>query len=239
MCSSCDQQQSYKIGLLIVILLLAIYLYTAGIKGEWILIGSLAAAYIVTMMFKSKEHLENPDALYGETAVENTPLSIDTDDTRWSEYGNISTVGDIDSTLQRRVDLMIPSTDSNNDIDNSDIVGSSLLKHSSLFLPAHAQGVTTTSSAYMSNFTLGEPDPATASIQYTVPLDDSGFNLDQALTRAQQHRGSLQKRSLDGAVRATKNLYKKYFQNELQLNSEKDWWEASSTDFETDFRPYY
>jgi hypothetical protein len=240
MCSNCKQQSQYKVGLLIVILLLALYLYSTGVRGEWILIGSLAAAYIVMIMFKGGEHLTNPDALYGETAIEGTPLSIDTDDRRFSEFGNISLIDDIDSTHQRRADLIIPSTpDVEEDLDNGDMVGASMLKHSSLFLPNNAQGVTPTSSAYMSSFTLGEPDPGTASIQYSVPLDDSGFNLDQALARGQQHRASINKRAIDGAVRATKNLYKRVFGNELAEHEEREWWGAQSTTFETDFRPYY
>lgn len=214
-------------------------------RGDWVVIASTAAALVVYYMFRPKEHLENPDVPYGDTAVPGSPLSLDTDETRFSEYGNISMMSDVDSTYQRRADLVLSGSSGSSgkspidDIDNSDVVDSALLKHSSLFLPAHATGVTPTSSAYMSNFTLGEPDPATASIQYTVPLDDSAFNLDQALARGQQHRASINKRAIDGAVRATKNLYKRVFGNELAENENREWWSSQSTDFETDFRPYY
>jgi len=209
-----------------------------GYPGQWVMIAGVAAALMLEIMMgkNGAEHLESVEPALGDVTQKNM-LSLDIDNTRFSEYGNISLSDDIDSTYQRRSDLSFGDT-SREAIDNSDVVESALLRGSSLFLPNHSQGVTTTSSALSSSFTLGEPDPINGTLSYDTPMDDSAYNLDQALARKQQHRSSMNKRAIDGAVRSTKNLYKRTFKNELAENEAREWWSAEATDFESDFRSY-
>lgn len=218
----------YFIIFLLIIVCLIVSLGNKHI-GIWFQILIIAIPILGLLIYsRKKEKLEEPVEITTSTNVSlggQNQLNFDTDDRSYSEYRNISTTADIDPLLQRRADLIIPS---DNTIDNSDIVQNVLMMGSSTFLPNNAQGISTTSSAYHSNFTLGEPDPHIKNLAYTVPLNDPGLNLDQALARKQQHRGSMNKRSIDGNVRNTKNVFQRNFINELDENEEREWWSAEA-----------
>jgi hypothetical protein len=139
---------------------------------------------------------------------------------------------EVDTIDQRITDIIYP----NDTIDNSDVVQGYLQKGSSIFQPGTAQGVTTTSSANHSNFTLAQPGMYN---QYSVPLNPRGYTADEALARKQQHRGNMNKRAIDGMVRSTRNVFQKYFTDELKENENREWWTAEAQPIETDFRPYY
>jgi hypothetical protein len=168
--------------------------------------------------------------------------NIDVDDVEFSGYGNISLAGDIDSMQQRIIGLDIPETrdaQGKIEIDNSDVVAQVIQRGNTVFQP-NGVGVTPTQNAEMSKFSLAGPsgipyfDDDTS---YDIPQANKN-SLDELLARAAQHRGSLAKRSLDGHVRATKNLFKKYFTNELDENERRTWYSAEAHNFETDFNPY-
>jgi len=160
------------------------------------------------------------------------------DDTHLSRYGNISVMNDIDKLSHRNADMEYNNI---SDLyDNSDIIDSVIHNHSSTFQPNHAQGVTPTTSAYHSNFKLAEPGRTDVdNLEYMTPLNDKAISADEALARKQQHRASINKRAIDGAVRTTKNKFQRIFQDELDENEEREWWSAESTKFETDFNHYY
>lgn len=163
-----------------------------------------------------REHLEEPVRLDNK-AIDMAPREIPPE---------------VDTIDQRITDIIYP----NDTMDNSDIVQGYLQKGSSIFQPGTAQGVTTTSSANHSNFTLAQPGMYN---QYSVPLNPRGYNADEALARKQQHRGNMNKRAIDGMVRSTRNVFQKYFTDELRENENREWWSAEAQPIETDFRPYY
>jgi hypothetical protein len=165
---------------------------------------------------RDKEHLEEPVRLDNK-AIDMAPREIPTE---------------VDTIDQRITDIIYP----NDTMDNSDVVQGYLQKGSSIFQPGTAQGVTTTSSANHSNFTLAQPGMYN---QYSVPLNPRGYNADEALARKQQHRGNMNKRAIDGMVRSTRNVFQKYFTDELRENENREWWSAEAQPIETDFRPYY
>lgn len=163
-----------------------------------------------------QEHLEEPVRLTNN-AVEMAPTEIPEE---------------VDTIMQRKTDIIYD----NGTFDNSDLIQEYIQKGNTIFQPGTAQGVTTTSSAYHSNFTLAQPGMY---MEYSVPLNGRAYNADEALARKQQHRSSMNKRAIDGAVRSTKNIYKKFFTDELKENENREWWSAEAQEFETDYRPYY
>jgi hypothetical protein len=163
-----------------------------------------------------EEHLEEPVRLTNKAVL----------------MAPTETPPEVDGMDQRKTDIIYE----NSALDNSDMIQDYIQKGSSIFQPGTAQGVTTTSSAQHSNFTLAQPGMY---MEYSVPINGRGYNADEALARKQQHRSSMNKRAIDGAVRSTRNIYQKYFTDELNENEEREWWTAEAQPIETDFRPYY
>jgi len=181
------------------------------------------------------EHMEEPREITNSTVSKDGQILIDTDENALSQYGNIGTSGDIDTLFQRKTDLDMTDV-TPDDLDNSDFVQESIQKGSSIFQPNTAQGVTASQAAYHSNFKLAQPGMY---MEYSVPINPRGYTADEALARKQQHRADINKKAIDGAVRSTRNIFNRFFQNELNENEEREWWTAEAANFETDFRPYY
>lgn len=80
---------------------------------------------------------------------------------------------------------------------------------------------------------LGPEGPVYA--EYHQPINGRAISADDKLTRRQQHISLMNKRAIDGAVRATKNQFSKYFQNELNEASAREWWDDEEEDAELDF----
>jgi hypothetical protein len=161
---------------------------------------------------------------------------IDEDDLEFSKYGNISLRNDIDTMKQQKLDMNITPS---NDIDNSDVVASVVGRGNTVFQPA-GTGSTTSNAGQMSKFSLAGPSGLPyldESPAYDIAQVDKN-SLDELLTRAAVHRGSLAKRSLDGYVRSTRNIYQKYFADELNENSNREWWGNTGDKLETDFTAY-
>jgi hypothetical protein len=146
----------------------------------------------------------------------------------WSPYGNI-TDRDIDMLASQRVIGELPSSD-NQPLDNSALVAQLVNDNGSVFQPL-GQGVTPTSYGGMASFQMGEPDYK----QVYMSPHTGVLNADEALARKQQHRGSLNQRAVDGKARSTADLYKRYFNNELNETDTQDWWTAEAADLETDW----
>jgi hypothetical protein len=176
--------------------------------------------------------------IYGETGKESF---LDTDDTDYSDYGNISASWDMDSLLQRTPRIPFNNSD---EIDNSDIVDQVISGGDTVFQPAHGVGVSATTNASMNSFTLAGPSglPYFDDISIYDSPTNGQINIDEKLAISQQHRGSIARKAVEGHVRSTRNLYQKYFTNELNENSNRIWWDDSSeenmeTDFGTDIDP--
>jgi hypothetical protein len=70
----------------------------------------------------------------------------------------------------------------------------------------------------------------------SVPLNENAINIDDKLSRGQMHRSLMNKRAIDGTVRATRNQFDKYFVNELDENEKREWWNHQADDVETDYQ---
>lgn len=231
----------------LIIILICIVLSGKGgaqsIKTIIALAGIVLVSYITNFpqgLWRSSEddteHMEEPRKITTDVVDPDTQqMLINTDETALSQYGNIGTSSNVDTMFQRHTDLDMTDV-APDDLDNSDLVQYAMQKGSTIFQPNTAQGVTASSSAYHSNFKLAQPGMY---MEYSVPINQRGYNADEALSRIQQHRSSINKRAIDGAVRSTRNIYERFFQNELNENEQREWWSAEAQPFETDFRPYY
>jgi hypothetical protein len=234
----CDKCAGGNDIVLFIVIALVIVAFIVSYNGSDTTIVALIAVAVVIIGYTqlNKEHLETTRPLDNNVVGTDDVLNYNYDNNRYSEHGNISMARDIDSMEQRVIDVVI---DNAGPIDNADSVESALEKHSSNFQPDRAHGFSSTSSAYLSNYTLGEPNPNTAKLSYSVPLNDAAYDLDESLSRGQQYRASINKRAIDGAVRHTRNSFARVFSNELNENEKRVWYSAEAEDLETDFRPYY
>jgi hypothetical protein len=181
----------------------------------------------------AQEHLFMPAGtkVRGDVVTDDGELNIDTDD--HSKYGNIIESSDIDMMDQRLhgLDLSDPAGREQR-IDNSDVVEMALNKGNAVFQP-NGVGVSATNSVDLASFTLHEPGVMSA---YDLPQSNF-MDLDEVLSRKQQHRANMNKKATDGHVRSTKNIYNKYFKNELDENEKRVWYSAEAQEFDTDFDP--
>jgi hypothetical protein len=242
------------IALMVLILIIIIYIALVFIKGSG---DTLEAGMIVTIMgalflgilfgkyWNSNFKIEGLIPVMTDVLNNDGDVDIDVDDVNsQSLYNNVSVSNDIDSMEQRPIQLDVGS--SKDFIDNSDIVELIVQGGDNTFMPSAGIPVSSTSSAEMSTFTLGAPsglpymDDAAG---YDIPSSGRGYNLDELLAKKQMHRGAMNKKALTGAVRSTRNIYQKYFQNELSENAGRVWWSnegdnADNGGLETDFTPY-
>jgi hypothetical protein len=199
---------------------------------EGIIILSLAGAIFFGLLLASggTEHFYLPAGASPSTDVaRDDDLNINEDDFEHSKYGNIRESEDIDSMDQRLYDL---SFSNDGKLDNADIVEETLMRGNAVFQPNQA-GVSTTSNAQLSKFNLGEPGVMS---EYNLPQTNS-VGADEMLARKQQHRASINKKAIDGHIRSTKNIYQKYFANELDENEHRVWWSDEASEITTDFDP--
>jgi len=68
-----------------------------------------------------------------------------------------------------------------------------------------------------------------------VPLNEGAISNDDKLSRAQIHRSMMNKRATDGAVRATRNQFDKYFVNEFAEAEASEWWNNQADENETEY----
>jgi hypothetical protein len=240
MCNGCKTGNNNMLFYLLVLLILtAVLCKVLGTTPEIsALIGLILAGVYWVYGKNSMEHLETIQPITDNMIQSDGIPNYNSDDTSFSEYDNISFQRDIDSMGQRNIDLELSPVDTT-EFDNTDIVESAIAKHSSNFQPDRAHGFSSSNSAYLSNMTLGEPDPNGNNLRYTVPLNDFAYDLDESLSRGQQYRASINKRAIDGAVRSTKNIFQRFFNNEMDENEKRVWYSAEAQDLETDFRSYY
>jgi len=144
----------------------------------------------------------------------------------FSPYQNIE-LSDIDMLADQQFRYNVP-LDPNNPMQKPDAQGDVMQQingGNNIFQPI-GQGVTPTNYSELP----GEPEK----YGWTIPQSNV-INADEALARKQQHRGSMPKRAIDGYVRSTATLYKKYFANELAENESMEWWGTEASEVDTDF----
>lgn len=199
---------------------------------EGIVLLSAAGAILIGFVLASEtEHFYLPAGTIPSSEVaDGDDLNINEDEYEHSKYGNIAESRDLDSMDQRIYDQKFGNE--NDNIDNADIVEEALARGNAVFQPNRV-GVSTTNNAQLSNFNLGEPGIMS---EYNIPQTNT-ITADEMLARKQQHRASINKKAIDGKIRSTKNIYKKYFENELEENERRVWWSAEAAEFSTDFDP--
>lgn len=174
---------------------------------------------------------------YGRsTGSESTYRFGNTDLLKLSKYGNMD-FSEIDMATQEMPELAgitNPGSGvaSNSRIDNSDVIESAITRGVSLYNPDG------------SSFSPLQADSAGLGIRASGanPLVSNPLsgkqNIDEMIARKAQHTSSINKRALDGAVRATKDLYWINYQEELDENEKRVWWSSEAQDMETDWTPY-
>lgn len=169
-------------------------------------------------------------------------LDANLEDRDLSQYGNISHMFDVS-----KLDNMGADGQTVRDYegavtkwDNSDVVESVMERGAGEHQPMEARSndfydVSDIHADKM--FTIDEASSGKDALysESTVVLSDAGLNADEKLARRQKHRGDINKKATDGRVRSTANLFRKFFQNELDENEKRVWWSAESRDVDTDF----
>ena len=218
-----------------IILIFIIYIFKQGDSSSIILI-SILSALLLGYLFKSEKFSEfftPTNNVFSEKLDDSeTRSNINTDDFEINKYGNISTSEDIDMTKQElsKMDFGLFDKSNNkgpNNIDNSDVIEMAITRGTTLFQP-NGGGFSPLK---------GIVDVPNKFSEYDIPLSGKQ-NVDEMMSRKQQQRASMNKRALDGSVRATRDLYCKYFQEELDENEHRVWYSSEAQDMETDWTPY-
>lgn len=226
------------LALIVIIIFLAIGYWdeSSTLVKSTIMLAGFGLVALIAGQFTNLEHITSDISGWRHTipATNKTSDGINIDDNRFSEYGNISLMNDINPLGQTQPNMRFDSTGA--DIDNSDVIEMALGRGSSTFQPARVSGVTPTSSATESHYRLAHPPSQDiAGLEYMTPINEAGLNADASIARKQQHRSSMNKRAIDGAVRSTRNKFAKYFTNELDENEDRVWWETDHN-LETDWK---
>ncbi len=169
--------------------------------------------------------------------AENSGLNMDDQDRHLSKQGNISWEDDAGPVTQTDRDILMES----NDFDNSDIVSAYTEGASQTHVPLEGSSSDFHSVHQLAypkhpGYETGDGPTDLMYSEYQVPLSDRAINMDDKIARKQHHRADMNKKAIDGAVRATRDQFKRFFSNELAEADAEPWWEGGDTDKETDFK---
>jgi len=126
------------------------------------------------------------------------------------------------------------------EIDNADVVNQFVTGGAN----SHVSGEITSANFYNVH-DLAYPKKAGEKIGYAkpdlvygshLPLNNDAISIDDKLTRGQIHRSEMNKRAIDGQVRATRDKFSKYFTDELGEAEASEWWNNQAEDEETDYK---
>jgi hypothetical protein len=202
------------------------------------LIFAIIIVIVAVVAWKLGRSAEGFTPITTDAVSRNGRLNINLDDTEFSQYNNISLSEDIDMMQQRLTGLDF--SDSSNDPENAATADEALYRGNPVFQPATMSGgVTPTSHAGMDKFTLAGPAGLPmfdSESSYDISLTGAA-DVDELLARKQQHRSAINEKAIQGYVRSTRNIFQKYFTDELAENEQREWWDAESLDFDTDFNP--
>lgn len=153
--------------------------------------------------------------------ITNNPIPFSSDDVSLSKYGNVSKDFDVDYLRQDSTKSLLADWGG---FDNSNVVDA-VMNQPSMFTPNEAYSRdyynVKDRAWYLKHFQTPENIVVEG---VTIPINERGVNADDSLTRRQITRGEINKKATDGAVRATKNLYERYFTHELSENYAREWW---------------
>jgi len=174
---------------------------------------------------------------YGDVVGKGGDLQFDDQDHALSRYGNISRNFDVAPVGQTDRDYNFE----NDELDNGDVVTQFLTGGANTYVPGEVK-----SANYYSVHDLAYPkhpgqemgEGSDLLYGNSVPLNERAITMDDKLSRGQKHRAQMNKRAIDGAVRATRNQFDKYFVNELDENEKREWWGGQAEDNETDYKYY-
>ena len=150
-----------------------------------------------------------------------------------SSFDNISHSQDAAYLHQHDRDVDVGSA-AGTAFDNSDIVERVLSTGTSTYMPLESSS----SSIYdVHDRVFNKSGDESNYSEYRVPMHERAMDMDDKLSRKQQHRSSMNERAINGAVRATRNQFQKYFTAELDQNEGHEWWgeDDGNNDLETDF----
>lgn len=222
-----DSKRNLMIFAFIILVFLAVYFINTESTTSTTILYALLIAIVIGYLFTGnlREKFSN------KTVAEGYP-SLNTDEYSLSKYDNIakSTI-DLSTQEISGVDFQADPETGNpdsNKIDNSDVIESAITRGVSLFNPT-GSGFSPLKAASVQTPDLFD--------KYNIPLSGQQ-NMDEMLARKSQHTGSLGKRSIDGAVRATRDLFNTNFQEELDENEKRVWWSSEAQDMETNWNPY-
>jgi len=128
----------------------------------------------------------------------------------------------------------------NDELDNADVVNQFITGGANTFNTGEV-----TSANFYEVHDLAYPKKAGEKIGYAkpdviygnhLPLNNDAISIDDKLTRGQIHRSEMNKRAIDGQVRATRDKFSKYFANELPEAEASEWWNNQAEDEETDYK---
>jgi len=164
-------------------------------------------------------------------------------------YGNVvNSTNDLQVEDQRYPNELRPVGEKsdyrfeNDEIDNGDVVNQFVTGGAN----SHVSGEITSSNFYNVH-DLAYPKKAGEKIGYAkpdlvygshLPLNNDAISIDDKLTRGQIHRSEMNKRAIDGQVRATRDKFSKYFTDELGEAEASEWWNNQAEDEETDYKYY-
>jgi hypothetical protein len=209
---------------IVIIYFIAILFGTKGTQKLFSGILVLFASLLILSVFLGQNSLTES---FGNLFPAQKLSDLNTDNYEFSPYKNISTSSDIDMTRQ---ELSDESVTESGKIDNSDVIDMVITRGTSLFQP-DGKGFTPLRGSEDNTF-----EKRGFSL-FNIPLTGSQ-DVDELLARKQTQRGAINKRALDGQVRATRNLFNRYFQEELNENEQRVWYSSEAQNLETDWNPY-
>lgn len=142
-------------------------------------------------------------------------------------YDNTGIDPMIQSSEWKRDQIAPPTIDT--PADNLDLLDQSI-NESSIFAPQEQLGSTL---SYAGDYNFNSPFRHKIG-RYLQPNTNMGS--DERSARLQMHRGSIEKKALDGANRESKTEYLENYANELGECEQLDWWSAEAYGPEFDFQ---
>lgn len=238
----------------VILLLLIIIVYVAlAFKNSPLVNTTLLAAFTCLLLLSAKVYKDSSENLQTDTndlsamdtstnanGLEADVLESNLRDRDISSYDNISHMNDVYHLDNMGTDgqTIRDYKGKNSKWNNADMIESVMERGSSMHQPLEARSAdfydVNDIHAKTKLYDMDDPKKGLYS-ESTVIFNDRAFDMDERLARKQKHRGEINKKATDGRVRATANLYKKYFTDELDENEKRVWWSNEAKEIDTDF----
>jgi hypothetical protein len=161
-----------------------------------------------------------PGLVDGDTNVADADLLGDIE---LSQYGNESNdfgVNVLGQTSTKNVEVR----DGISGIDNGDVFDAVFGRNASMIpLEVYSDNYNNVKDREWYTKFFQQPENIVTERNGSIPLNEGGINADSALTRRQIFRGDMNKKAIDGAVRATRTLNERVYTHELAENYAREW----------------